>query len=149
MKSRSNLWLFIFASLAFSFSWPSQGEDVTPQQPTALVYLDSFMGATNAFVPVMLDDLISIKTDQLKFRLNKQEFEYSGHYAIWMTPARKHSNPMFGLGAPQKAKYVHINSSGLHMSLMDATIWEKRTGFIDVEAMGQEFICSGSFEIQN
>jgi hypothetical protein len=117
------------------------------QQPTALVYLDQFMGAANTSVPVMLDDLISIKTDHLKFRLNNQEFEYSGHYAIWITQARKHST--LGFGAPEKAKYVHINGSGLDMPLTDATIWEKRTGFIDVEAMGQEFICSGSFEIQN
>jgi hypothetical protein len=105
------------------------------------------MGAAKRIVPIKLDDLLSIKPDQLKFRFNNQEFEYSGHYAIWITQARKHST--FGFGSPKKARFVHINSRGLDMPLADATIWEKKTGFIDVEAMGQEFICSGPFEMQN
>ena len=119
------------------------------QEPVALVYLDQFMGSANTSIPVKITDLITIKPDQLQFRFGGQSYDYSGHYAILFPEARKHSGSFLGMGGPSKAKYVFIHSSGLEMPMQDATVWEKKAGFIDVEAMGHEFICSGSFEMQN
>jgi hypothetical protein len=126
-----------------------QTQPQQPQEPMALVYLDQFMGSANTSIPVKIADLISIKTDQLKFRFGGQSYDYSGHYAILFPQARKHSGSILGFGGPTKAKYVFIHSSGLDMPMQDATVWESKGGFIDVEAMGHEFICSGSFEMQN
>lgn len=127
----------------------AQTQPEQPQEPMALVYLDQFMGSANTSIPVKVADLISIKTDQLKFRFGGQSYDYSGHYAILFPQARKHSGSILGFGGPTKAKYVFIHSSGLDMPMQDATVWESKGGFIDVEAMGHEFICSGSFEVQN
>jgi hypothetical protein len=91
-----------------------------------------------------------MKTDALQFQINGQTYDYSGHYAVMLSTPRKHKNPMFGFGTPDKAKLIIIDDfDGEAMPLPDATIWEKSSGFIDVEALGKEWIYSGTYTIQN
>ena len=72
------------------------------------------------------------------------------YYAVVNNTPRKHRNPLLGLGTPEKAKLIVIEDfGGDTMWLPDATIWEKSNGFIDVEAMGKEWIYYGNYSIQN
>ncbi len=120
----------------------------TPQpQVHGIAFMDSFLGTTNFCVPS--DNVISMKTDALKFQINGTTYDYSGHYAVMLTTPRKHRNPSFGFGTPDKAKLIIIDDfGGETMPLPDATIWEKSKGFIDVEALGKEWIYSGTYTIQ-
>jgi hypothetical protein len=120
----------------------------TPQpQVHGIAFMDSFFGTTNFCVPS--DNVISMKADALKFQINGTAYDYSGHYAVMLTTPRKHKNPSFGFGTPDKAKLIIIDDfGGETMPLPDATIWEKSKGFIDVEALGKEWIYSGTYTIQ-
>jgi hypothetical protein len=120
----------------------------TPQpQVHGIAFMDSFLGTTNFCVPS--DNVISMKTDALKFQINGTTYDYSGHYAVMLTTPRKHRNPSFGFGTPDKAKLIIIDDfGGETMPLPDATIWERSNGFIDVEALGKEWIYSGTYTIQ-
>jgi hypothetical protein len=63
---------------------------------------------------------------------------------------RQHKNPYLGLGSPETAKFVILeNVGGNTFPLQNATIWEKSNGFIDVVALGKEWIYSGTYTIQN
>ena len=118
-----------------------------PDLKNAIVSMNNFLGMTNAMLPA---DVISMKSDALKFRINNQDYDYSGHYTVLLAIPRLHKSPYFGLGSPDKAKFVSLedfDSDGI--LLPDATIWEKSNGFIDVEAMGKEWIYSGTYTIQN
>jgi hypothetical protein len=116
-----------------------------PRDPMAALYLDQFMGTTNLNLLVKVSDLVAVKQDYLKFNFGGSKFDYSGHYAIWIPKARKHSTPLFGL--EERAKAVSIHTSGLTTILPNATVWEKSPGFIDICCGDIECICSGSFEI--
>jgi hypothetical protein len=121
-----------------------------PDQPqiNGIAFMDSFLGTTNFCVPS--DNVISMKPDALQFQINGKTYDYSGHYAVMLRTPRKHKNPMFGFGTPDKAKLIIIDDfNGEAMPLPDATIWEKSNGFIDVEALGKEWIYSGTYTIQN
>jgi len=120
-----------------------------PEQPQShgIAFMDTFLGETNFCIPS--DNVISMKTDALKFQINGTTYDYSGHYAVMLTTPRKHRNPSFGFGTPDKAKLIIIDDfGGDTMPLPDATIWEKSSGFIDVEALGKEWIYSGTYTIQ-
>lgn len=118
-----------------------------PGLKNAFIYMDNFLGMTNANI---MADVIDMKAEALKFRLNGQDYEYSGNYTVVLTTPRQHKNPYFGLGSPEKAKFVILEDfGGDGMPLPDATIWEKSTGFIDLEATSKEWIYSGSYTIQN
>lgn len=119
------------------------------ETPQTIVWLDSFMGMTNAMLPV---ELIAVKKGSLRFRFASQEYNFSGNFTVMLTTPRKHKNPKFGFGSPDKASLVILENVGDSLPsipLPDATIWEKSTGFIDVEALGKEWIRSGSYTIQN
>jgi hypothetical protein len=120
----------------------------TPSDLTnAIVYMDSFLGITNAMLPA---DVISIKPDSLKFRINGQDYNYSGHYTVTLNTPRQHKNPHFGFGSPETAKILVLEDwGGNALPLQNVTIWEKRSGFIDATALGKEWIYSGSYTIQN
>lgn len=129
---------------------PQQSDEKGQTQPAAngIAYMDSFLGETNFCIPS--DYVISMKTESLKFQLYGKTYNYSGHYAVMLNTPRKHRNPGLGFGTPEKAKLVLIEDfGGDAMPLQDATIWEKSSGFIDVEALGKEWIYSGSYSIQN
>jgi hypothetical protein len=109
--------------------------------------MDSFLGMTNAMLPA---DVISIKTESLKFRINGQDYNYSGHYTVTLNTPRQHKNPYFGFGTPETAKVLILeNWNGDMLPLQNATIWEKSSGFIDAVALGKEWIYSGTYTIQN
>ena len=118
-----------------------------PDLKNAIVCMDSFLGMTNAMLPA---DVISIKTESLKFRINGQDYNYSGHYTVTLNTPRQHKNPYFGFGTPETAKVLILeNWNGDMLPLQNATIWEKSSGFIDAVALGKEWIYSGTYTIQN
>ena len=121
----------------------------TSNQPTFkvdVIWLENFFGMKN--VPITAE-LIEIKKDKLKFILNGNTFDYSGHYTIVLCKPRTHKRPFFSFDTPDSARYVHLdNWAGQPMILPNATIWEKADGFIDVTTMGDEWIYSGTYQIQ-
>ncbi len=136
---------------------PSTVQIVTPQKsalsPTpddlknAVVCMDSFLGMTNAMLPA---DVISMKPESLKFRINGQDYNYSGHYTVTLNTPRQHKKPYFGFGTPDTAKVLILEDwAGNVMPLQNATIWEKSSGFIDAVALDKEWIYSGTYTIQN
>ena len=113
----------------------------------ATICLDTFLGMTNQ---MLLGDVVTMKAEALKFRFNDQDWEYSGHYTIVLNIPRKHRNPYLSFGSPDKAKIVILDDfNGESLPLPDATIWQKSNGFIDLEAVGKEWIYSGTYTIQN
>jgi hypothetical protein len=111
------------------------------------IWMDSFLGETNTTIAA---DIISMKPDTLKFRLAGQDYNYSGHYTVVLNTPRQHKNPYFGFGSPETVKLVILEDfGGESMYLPNATIWEKRDGFITVVALGREWIYSGDYTIQN
>lgn len=122
-------------------------KEAAQPQSHGIAFMDTFLGETNFSIPS--DNVISMKTDALKFQINGTTYDYSGHYGVMLTTPRKHRNPSFGFGTPDKAKLIIIDDfGGETMPLPDATIWEKSDGFIDVEALGKEWIYSGTYTIQ-
>jgi len=118
-----------------------------PDLKNAFVSMDSFLGETNFMIPA---DVISMKPGALKFRLNCQDYDYSGNYTVVLQTPRQHKNPYFGFGSPETAKLVILEDwAGTSTPLQNATIWEKQNGFIDVVALGKEWIYSGTYTIQN
>lgn len=127
-----------------TFRYADQREQ---SQVNGIAYIGNFMGMTN--FPISSDYIISITPTSIKFQFNGQTFACSGHYAVVLNTPRKHRNPAFGFGTPEKAKMVIMDDfGGEAMPLPGATVWEKSDGFIDVEAMGKEWIYSGSYTIQ-
>jgi hypothetical protein len=123
------------------------GQGQEQEQSHGIAFIGSFLGTTNFCIPS--DNVISMKTDTLKFQIDGITYDYSGHYSVMLNTPRKHKNPSFGFGTPDKAKLIIIDDFGGHaMPLPDATIWEKSKGFIDVEALGMEWIYSGTYTIQ-
>lgn len=122
----------------------------TPTPPDlkgAMVWMDSFLGTTNA---VIAADVISMKPEALKFQLFGKDWNYSGHYTVMLNTPRKHTKPYFGLGSPETAKILILeNVGGDTFPLQNATIWEKSNGFIDAVALDKEWIYSGTYTIQN
>jgi hypothetical protein len=140
-----------FAFFLLIFALSAQAESPAPPEITnALIYVDHFMGSGKT---ALVADVISIKHDALKFRLNGNDFDYSGHFSILLATPRKHKNPYFGLGSPDTAKLLTLedffkgDSDGT-MLLQNATIWEKSDGFIVAVAMEKEWIHSGNYTIQ-
>jgi TPR repeat protein len=133
-------------------SQESKPASVTIQQPEqsqshGVAFMDTFLGQSNFCIAS--DDVISMKTGTLKFQMNGTTYDYSGNYAVMLTTPRKHRNPSFGFGTPDKAKLIIIDDfGGDAMPLPDATIWERSSGFIDAEALGKEWIYSGNYTIQ-
>ena len=113
----------------------------------AYIWMDNFIGMTNASI---VADIISMKADTLKFRLYGKDYDYSGHYTVMLNIPRKHTNPYFGLGAPETAKILILeNVGGDAFPLQNATIWEKKPNFIDAVTTDKEWIYSGTYTIQN
>ena len=129
---------------------PQQQATLTPTPPdlkNAVVCMDSFLGMTNAMLPA---DVISMKPESLKFRINGQDYDYSGHYTVTLNTPRQYKNPYFGLGSPETAKLLILEDWGGNMlPLQNATIWEKSKGFVDAVAVNKEWIYSGTYTIQN
>jgi len=126
-----------------------QTTDQQQQQPQVkgIAYIGSFWGMTNFAIPS--DYIVSMKNGSVKFQINGQKFDYSGHYAVMLNAPRKHSNPLLGFGTAETAKLVIMDDfGGETYPLPGATIWEKSNGFIDFDAMGKEWIYSGSYSIQ-
>jgi hypothetical protein len=118
-----------------------------PDLKNAIVYMDSFLGMTNVMLPA---DVISMKPASLKFRINGQDYDYSGDYTVMLNTPRQHKNPYFGLGSPETAKLVMLEDFGGNMwPLQNATIWGKKANYIDAVAMDKEWIYSGTYTIQN
>ncbi len=143
--------VFIDTNLAAQQLQTASKQSDLPPTPSdlknAIVCLDNFMGMTNAMLAA---DVISMKTEALKFRINRQDYNYSGHYAVTLNNPRPHKNPYFGLGSPETAKIVVLeNWNGNMLPLPNATIWEKSSGFIDAVSIGKEWIYSGTYTIQN
>lgn len=131
---------------------PKQQQQATlsptpPDLKNAIVYMDSFLGMTNTMLPA---DVISMKPASLKFRINGQDYDYSGNYTVMLNTPRQHKNPYFGFGSPETAKLVILEDFGGEMwPLQNATIWEKKVNYIDVVALDKEWIYSGTYTIQN
>jgi hypothetical protein len=142
--------LITFFVLAISLS--AQADSVAlPGLTNVIIYVDHFLGSGKT---ALAGDVISMKRDALKFRINGNEFDYSGNYSILLITPRKHKNPYFGLGSPETAKFLTLEDffkgeSDNTMLLPNATIWEKSDGFIDAEALGKEWIHSGNYTITN
>jgi hypothetical protein len=126
-------------------------ENQKPTTPSdlkdAVLWMDTFMGMTNAMLPA---DLITMKKGFLRFRFGGQDYDYSGNFTVALNTPRKHKNAHLGFGSPDKAKFVILeNVGGNTFPLPDVTIWEKSSGFIDVEAIGKEWIHSGGYTVSN
>jgi hypothetical protein len=118
-----------------------------PDLKNAYIWMDNFIGMTNAN---LMADVIGMKAETLKFRLYGKDYDYSGHYTVVLNTPRKHANPYFGLGSPETAKILILeNVGGDTFPLQNATIWEKKSNFIDAVAMDKEWIYSGTYTIQN
>jgi hypothetical protein len=141
---------FILFLLVISFS--ARAESVAmPGLTNVLIYVDHFLGSGKT---ALAGDVISIKHDALKFRINGTDFDYSGHFSILLITPRKHKNPYFGLGSPETAKFLTLedffkDQSDSNMILPNATIWEKSDGYIVAVAADKEWIHSGSYTITN
>ncbi|HVU09132.1 MAG TPA: hypothetical protein VHG89_11380 [Verrucomicrobiae bacterium] len=141
---------FTLLLLVISFSARADSTAL-PGLTNVFIYVDHFLGSGKT---ALVGDVISMKRDALKFRINENEFDYSGHYSILLTTPRKHKNPYFGLGSPETAKLLNLedffkDESDSTMLLPNATIWEKSGGFIVAEALGKEWIHSGNYTITN
>jgi hypothetical protein len=111
----------------------------------AAIWMDNFMGMTNAMLQA---DLITAKKEFLRFSFSDKNYDFSGHFTVMLNTPRKHKNPSFGFGSPEKASIVMLeNVGGNTFPLADATIWEKSSSFIILEAMGREWIHSGGYTI--
>lgn len=118
-----------------------------PDLKHAVICMPSFLGMTNAMVPA---DVISMKTDTVKFVSFGKTYDYSGNYAVMLTKPREHKKPVFGFGSPEKASLVILEEFGDEsLPLPNATIWEKTKGFINVVAGDKEWIYSGRYTIQS
>jgi hypothetical protein len=118
-----------------------------PDLKNAIVCMDSFLGSANAMLPA---DVISMKAQALKFRFMGTDYDYVGNYTVVLNTPRKHKNPYLGFGSPDTAKILILEDfGGGAMPLQNATIWEKKTDFVDAEAEGKEWIYSGTYTIQN
>ena len=118
-----------------------------PDLKNAVVCMHNFLGMTNAMLRA---DVISMKPESLKFRINGQDYNFSGHYAVTLNTPRQHKNPYLGFGTPETAKVLILEDwGGTMMPLQNATIWEKSSGFIDAVALDNEWIYSGTYTIQN
>jgi hypothetical protein len=129
----------------------SKAEKAATPTPTDLkkagIWMDNFMGMTNATI---MADVISIKTEHLKFQLYGHTYDYSGHYTIMLNTPRQHKNPLLGFGTPSTAKLLILEDfGGDSLPLQNVTIWEKSSGFIDVTALDKEWVYSGPYTIQN
>lgn len=112
----------------------------------AYIWMDTFMGMTNASI---VADLISAKPESLRFELDGKVYDYSGHYTVMLDKPRKHKAPYLGLGSPEIVGLVMLeNFGGEQACLTNATIWEKGKRFINVEALGKEWIYSGVYTTQ-
>lgn len=139
------------AGLDPRYATPAPTNKVVPN-PTpsdlqnAIVCLDSFLGSANAMLPA---DVISMKAQALKFRFMGTDYDYAGNYTVVLNTPRQHKNPYFGLGSPEKATIIILEDfGGEALPLQNATIWEKKSDFIDAEAIGKEWIYSGTYTIQ-
>jgi hypothetical protein len=142
-KSLKIILTVAFIGIAHSFQ-ALAGEPIITN---AVIYMDNFLGTPNTTI---VADLISMKADALKFRLGKQTYDYSGHYTIVLKNSREHQNPFFGLGSPDKAKFIIIDDfGGQQMILPNVTIWQKSNGFVDIGIASAEWIYSGTYTIQN
>lgn len=142
--------LFTFFLLAISLSARADAVAL-PGLTNVLIYVDHFLGSGKT---ALAGDVISMKRDALKFRINGNEFDYSGHYSILVLTPRKHKTPYFGLGSTETAKLLTLedffkDQSEATMLLPNATIWEKSDGYIVAEALGKEWIHSGNYTITN
>src|ERR1017187_8481614 len=139
--------VLLFLSLMTSLHAQVSATPTPPDLKNAIVYMDSFLGMTNAMLPA---DVISMKPESLKFRINGQDYDYSGNYTVMLNTPRQHKNPYFGFGSPETAKLVILEDFGGEMwPLQNATIWEKKVNYIDVVALDKEWIYSGTYTIQN
>ena len=112
----------------------------------ATLYLNNFLGMKK---PLIQADVIDMKAEALRFRLNGQDYDYSGQYTVVLNTPRQHNNPLLGFGSPETAKFVVLeNFGGNTMPLPNPTIWKKSAGFIDVLSGGREWIYSGPYSIQ-
>jgi len=137
--------------IATSYRPPQQQKTTLSPTPTELknayIWMDNFIGMTNANI---MADVISMKAETLKFRLYGKNYDYGGHYTVMLNIPRKHTNPYFGLGSPETAKVLILESvGGDTFPLQNATIWEKGNGFIDATTIDKEWIYSGTYTIQN
>lgn len=147
MKSTGLLFTFVLMLASIS----AHADSVTPEATNALIYVDNFLGSGKT---ALVADVISIKHDALKFRINGKDFDYSGHFSILLVTPRKHKNPYFGLGSPETAKILTLGDffktqKDGTMVLPNATIWEKSDGFIIAVAADKEWIHSGNYTITN
>jgi hypothetical protein len=141
---------FTFFLLVISLSVRAESVAL-PGLTNVLIYVDHFLGSGKT---ALVGDVISIKHDALKFRINGTDFDYSGHFSILLITPRKHKNPYFGLGSPETAKFLTLedffkDQSDGTMILPNATIWEKSDGFIVTVAADKEWIHSGNYTITN
>ena len=142
----------VFTAFLLGISLSARSQSAAPPELTnAFIYVDHFLGSGKT---ALVADVISIKHDALKFRINGNDFDYSGHFSILLTTPRKHKNPYFGLGSPETAKYLTLedffkDQADSTMILPNATIWEKSDGFIVAVALDKEWIHSGNYTITN
>jgi hypothetical protein len=86
---------FAIFLLVVSFS-ARAGSVPLPGLTNVLLYVDHFLGSGKT---ALVADVISLKHDALKFRINGNNFDYSGHFSILLITPRKHTKPYFGLAA--------------------------------------------------
>ena len=120
-----------FALFLLVVSFSARADSIPlPGLTNVLIYVDHFLGSGKT---ALVADVISLKHDALKFRINGNDFDYSGHFSILLITPRKHTNPYFGLGSPETAKFLTLedffkDQSDGTMILPNATIWEKAPG---------------------
>ena len=135
---------------------PTPSAMVSPPEPAmsptpsdlkgAIIYMDVFLGMTNQALP---GDIISMRSQALKFRLMGKDYDYSGNYTVILNTPRQHRNPYFGFGSPERANILVLEDvGGQTFPLPNATIWEKEANFIDAVSCGKEWIYSGTYSIQ-
>ena len=141
-----------FALFLLVVSFSARADSIPlPGLTNVLIYVEHFLGSGKT---ALVADVISLKHDALKFRINGNDFDYSGHFSILLITPRKHTNPYFGLGSPETAKFLTLedffkDQSDGTMILPNATIWEKADGFIVAVAADKEWIHSGNYTITN
>ena len=140
----------ILISYADSHQQSPQGPPATPATPTdlknAFIWMDNFMGTTNATIAA---DVISMKAQSLTFFVFGHNYDYSGNYTVMINKPREHKKPLFGFGSPETASLVMLEDfGGDAMPLTNVIIWEKSKDFLDVVAIGKEWIYSGPYTLQ-
>jgi hypothetical protein len=149
--SLKKIYLLFALAVLFVFS-PAPAESAPlPGLTNVLIYVDHFLGSGKS---ALVGDVTSMKRDALKFSINGNEFDYSGHYSILVPTPRKHKAPYFGFGSTETAKFLTLedffkDQSDSNMVLPNATIWEKSDGYVVAEAAGKEWIHSGNYTITN